>query len=143
DANSDSPMWKRGNCSRSKRTTLCPALASHVAAADPAGPPPTTTTSQSNVWCVDGGMPTVPRVMVPKYATGPAWVESVADGPPMAVVCPKREYADLESAGSRRPCRTGHQTRRIRRVRIEGRDADLLFETRESSCGLAGALGAW
>ena len=48
DASSDSPMWKRGNRSRSKRMTRRPLRASQADAAEPAGPPPATTTSQSN-----------------------------------------------------------------------------------------------
>src|SRR6185436_1052182 len=44
----DSPMWKRGNCSRSSRTTLLPRRLSAVAALEPPGPPPTTATSKSH-----------------------------------------------------------------------------------------------
>src|SRR5439155_3008530 len=42
---SDSPMWKRGNFSRSKRTTERPARARQVAKVEPAGPPPQMTAS--------------------------------------------------------------------------------------------------
>ena len=42
---SDSPMWKRGKCSRSKSSTLWPCCASRVETVEPAGPPPMTTTS--------------------------------------------------------------------------------------------------
>ena len=41
----DSPMWKRGNRSRSSTTTLRPRWASAVAAVEPPGPPPMTATS--------------------------------------------------------------------------------------------------
>jgi hypothetical protein len=43
---SDSPMWKRGNCSRSHNTTCLPLRASSVATLAPAGPPPITITSK-------------------------------------------------------------------------------------------------
>ena len=49
EASSDSPMWNRGNRSRSSRTTRRPRCASHAAAVEPAGPPPMTTTSQSGL----------------------------------------------------------------------------------------------
>src|SRR5207248_3390460 len=42
---SDSPMWKRGNLSRSSTITLRPAFASKIAAVLPAGPPPMIATS--------------------------------------------------------------------------------------------------
>jgi hypothetical protein len=42
---SDSPMWKRGNFSRSNRPTRWPCCAISVEVVDPAGPPPITTTS--------------------------------------------------------------------------------------------------
>src|SRR5262245_23122840 len=44
---SDSPMWKRGKCSRSRRRTFLPCWASSVAAVEPLGPPPMTMTSIS------------------------------------------------------------------------------------------------
>src|SRR5215475_4577428 len=37
---SDSPMWKRGNASRSTSVTRRPPWARHVAAVEPPGPPP-------------------------------------------------------------------------------------------------------
>jgi hypothetical protein len=40
-------MWKRGNRSRSRRTTFRPARASAVAVLEPPGPPPMTATSKS------------------------------------------------------------------------------------------------
>ena len=43
----DSPMWKRGNCSRSRRSTRRPRRASAVAVLEPPGPPPMTTASKS------------------------------------------------------------------------------------------------
>src|SRR6516225_7836422 len=42
---SDSPIWKRGNRSRSNRVTRTPCWASRVETVLPAGPPPITTTS--------------------------------------------------------------------------------------------------
>src|SRR5436309_3223807 len=42
---SDSPMWKRGKRSRSKRRTRTPCWASSVETVEPAGPPPMTATS--------------------------------------------------------------------------------------------------
>src|SRR5437868_15262001 len=42
---SDSPMWKRGNFSRSNSRTLWPCCAMRVETVEPAGPPPMTTTS--------------------------------------------------------------------------------------------------
>ena len=54
DASSDSPMWNRGNTSRSMTTTRRPARASHDAADDPAGPPPTTMTSQVFLYEAEG-----------------------------------------------------------------------------------------
>src|SRR3972149_2740300 len=42
---SDSPMWNRGNRSRSNSATRRPRWASSVETVDPAGPPPITTTS--------------------------------------------------------------------------------------------------
>src|SRR6185503_8294395 len=44
---SDSPMWNRGNFSRSKTATRRPARARVVAKVDPAGPPPQTIASRS------------------------------------------------------------------------------------------------
>jgi hypothetical protein len=44
---SDSPMWKRGNSSRSNSHTRTPRWASRVETVLPAGPPPMTTTSTS------------------------------------------------------------------------------------------------
>ena len=44
----DSPIWKRGNRSRSSTTTLLPRRVSAVAALEPPGPPPTTATSKSH-----------------------------------------------------------------------------------------------
>ena len=41
----DSPIWKRGNFSRSKSPTFRPCCARSVDVVDPAGPPPITTTS--------------------------------------------------------------------------------------------------
>src|SRR5207237_5142940 len=46
---SDSPMWNRGNLSRSKTTTFRPARASKVAAVLPAGPPPMMATSKRSL----------------------------------------------------------------------------------------------
>src|SRR6202030_4740907 len=43
----DSPIWNRGNVSRSKRTTECPRWPSEIAADEPAGPPPATAKSKS------------------------------------------------------------------------------------------------
>ena len=43
----DSPMWKRGKWSRSRRSTDRPFRARAVAALEPPGPPPTTTMSNS------------------------------------------------------------------------------------------------
>ena len=40
-------MWKRGNCSRSRRSTRRPRRASAVAVLEPPGPPPMTTASKS------------------------------------------------------------------------------------------------
>ena len=45
--NNDSPIWNRGNVSRSKRTTEWPRCASEMDADEPAGPPPTTAKSKS------------------------------------------------------------------------------------------------
>src|SRR5882762_5637902 len=51
---SDSPMWKRGNFSRSNTITRRPARASKVAAVLPAGPPPMIATSyMSLLICVE------------------------------------------------------------------------------------------
>src|SRR5438874_8449087 len=43
----DSPIWNRGNVSRSKRTTECPCCRSEMADDEPAGPPPATAKSKS------------------------------------------------------------------------------------------------
>src|SRR3954451_12542493 len=43
----DSPMWKRGNFSRSRIRTLRPFWRRKLATDDPAGPPPATITSKS------------------------------------------------------------------------------------------------
>ena len=45
---SDSPILKRGNCSRSKIATFQPCFASKVPAVLPAGPPPTITMSKNS-----------------------------------------------------------------------------------------------
>src|SRR5215510_405956 len=42
-------MWKRGNCSRSSRSTRRPRRASAVAVLEPPGPPPMTTASKSQL----------------------------------------------------------------------------------------------
>src|SRR5579883_2193859 len=44
---SDSPMWKRGKTSRSRRSTLRPRWRRKLAVEEPAGPPPATITSKS------------------------------------------------------------------------------------------------
>src|SRR5215467_4938444 len=51
---SDSPIWCRGNCSFSKRTTLRPSRARRLATVLPAGPPPITITSNSLVFISAG-----------------------------------------------------------------------------------------
>src|SRR6266545_1305211 len=53
--NSDSPMWKRGNRSRSATTTANPCRARSAAATAPPGPPPTTRTSQACMLIHDRG----------------------------------------------------------------------------------------
>src|SRR5262245_39333699 len=52
---SDSPMWNRGNRSRSKSRTRYPCFATSAETVEPAGPPPMTATS-----IMGSGIPRVP-----------------------------------------------------------------------------------
>src|SRR6185295_16174517 len=90
----DSPMWKRGNFSRSRITAFRPARASTVAAEDPAGPPPITATSYISAPSPTERAERGPVQLAPRIARQPRHHPDLARDVPRSQL-PAAEFEEL------------------------------------------------